>query len=106
VRPTYTSPAGFALHEGDYGSAGVVVLSVRGIYDVRSSLTFEVVTLPHAGAVLCLTGFDGSVGLQHLAADRQAAARWAARNRYRGLWLEEVQADGTNVRVGLELEAA
>lgn len=106
VRPTYTSPAGFALHEGDYGSDGVVVLSVRGIYDVGSSLKFEVVSVPPAGAVLCLTGFDGSVELQHLAADREAAIRWAARNCYSGLWFEEVQADGSNARVGLELEAA
>ena len=106
VRPSYVSPAGFALHEGDYGSQGVVVLSVRGIYDVTSSLSFEVVSVPQPGAVLCLTGFQGSVELQHLAADREEARRWAARNRYSGLWFEEVQLDGSHQAVTLECEAA
>lgn len=43
TRATYSSPAYFTLHEGDYGQAGSIVVSVRRTYSVESDLRFEIV---------------------------------------------------------------
>jgi hypothetical protein len=42
-RATYTSPACFTLHEGDFGEGGVIVVSVRRTWSVESDLRFEIV---------------------------------------------------------------
>ena len=44
-RPTHTSPASITLHEGDFASGGVVVLTVRRTYSVDSDLCFEIANL-------------------------------------------------------------
>jgi hypothetical protein len=92
-RPTYTSPACFTLHEGDFGEAGTIVVSVRRTYSVESNLCFEIVERPAIGMVRVLQELGDSPELLHLARDRQAAERWLANNQYNRAYLEEVSAD-------------
>jgi len=101
-RVTYTSPACFTLHEGDFGEHGVVVLSIRRTYSVESELRFEIVERPAIGMVRVLQDVGDSPELLHLARDREAAERWLASNRYGRGYLEEVTADevGTDVVEG------
>ena len=92
-RPTYSSPACFTLHEGDFGQAGIIVLSVLRTYSVESDLRFEIVERPVIGMVRILQDLGDSPELLHLASDREAAERWLASNRYSRAYLEEVTAD-------------
>jgi hypothetical protein len=92
-RPTYSSPACFTLHEGDFGQADIIVLSVRRTYSVESDLRFEIVERPAIGMVRVLQDVGDSAELLHLARDRAAAERWLASNRYSRAYLEEVTAD-------------
>lgn len=92
-RPTYSSPACFTLHEGDFGQAGTVILSIRRTYSVESDLQFEIVERPAIGMVRVLQELGDSPELLHLARDREAAERWLANNRYSRAYLEEVSAD-------------
>ncbi|MDN5925588.1 MAG: hypothetical protein L0I29_00760 [Hyphomicrobiales bacterium] len=92
-RSTYTSPACFTLHEGDFGQAGTVVFSIRRTYSVDSELLFEIVERPAIGMVRILQDLGDSPELLHLARDRDAAERWLASNRYGRAYLEEVTAD-------------
>ena len=93
TRATYSSPACFTLHEGDFGGGGVVVVSVRRSYSVESDLRFEIVERPAIGMVRVLQDVGDSPELLHLARDREAADRWLANNRYSRAYLEEVSAD-------------
>jgi hypothetical protein len=92
-RATYTSPACFTLHEGDFGEAGTIVVSVRRTYSVDSELRFEIVEHPAIGMVRVLQDLGDSAELLHLASDRGAAERWLASNRYSRAYFEEVTAD-------------
>ncbi len=92
-RPTYSSPACFTLHEGDFGQAGIIVLSVLRTYSVESDLRFEIVERPAIGMVRVLQDLGDSPELLHLASDREAAERWLASNRCSRAYLEEVTAD-------------
>jgi len=92
-RATYTSPACFTLHEGDFGEGGVIVVSVRRTWSVESDLRFEIVERPSIGMVRVLQDLGDSPELLHLAVNREAAERWLANNRYSGAYLEEVSAD-------------
>jgi len=93
TRPTYHSPASFTLHEGDFGQAGTIVVSIRRTYSVESDLRFEIVERPAIGMVRVLQDVGDSSELLHLARDREAAERWLASNRYSRAYLEEVTAD-------------
>jgi len=92
-RATYTAPACFTLHEGDFSQAGTIVVSVRRTYTVESDLHFEIVERPTIGMVRILQDLDDSPELLHLARDREAAERWLASNQYSRAYLEEVTAD-------------
>ncbi|CAM5324523.1 hypothetical protein ATER59S_00179 [Aquamicrobium terrae] len=92
-RATYTSPACFTLHEGDFGQEGTIVLSVRRTYTVDSELRFEIVERPAIGMVRILQDVGDSPELLHLSRDHKSAERWLASNRYSRAWLEEVTAD-------------
>ena len=92
-RPTYSSPASFTLHAGDFGQAGTIVVSVRRTYSVESDLRFEIVERPAIGMVRVLQDVGDSPEVLHLARDRKAAERWLASNRYSRAYLEEVTAD-------------
>ncbi|MBN9039201.1 MAG: hypothetical protein J0H53_24315 [Rhizobiales bacterium] len=92
-RPTYSSPACFTLHEGDFGQGGIIVVSVRRTWSVESDLRFELVERPTIGMVRVLQDLGDSPELLHLARDRQAAERWLASNQYSRAYLDEVGAD-------------
>jgi hypothetical protein len=92
-RPTYSSPACFTLHEGDFGQRGIIVVSVRRTYTVESDLRFEIVERPVIGMVRVLQDLGDSPELLHLARDRAAAERWLGSNSYSRAYLEEVSAD-------------
>ncbi len=98
-RATYTSPACFTLHEGDFGQAGTIVVSVRRVYSIESDLRFELVERPAIGMVRVLQDLGDSPELLHLARDREAAERWLANNRYSRAYLEEVSADEIDAEI-------
>lgn len=93
TRATYSSPAYFTLHDGDFGRAGTIVVSVRRTYSVESDLRFEIVERPSIGMVRVLQELGDSPELLHLALNREVAERWLANNRYSRAYLEEVSAD-------------
>jgi hypothetical protein len=100
-------PHNFTLHEGDLTMGGVIAVIVRVARDVTSPLTYEVIGVPPAGAVLCLTSFMGGPELQHLARDRAEAEVWHARQgRYGAPVYHEVQPDGSHLAVSLSALAA
>jgi hypothetical protein len=90
---TYSAPAYFTLHEGDFGEGGVIVVSVRRTYSVESDLRFEIVERPAIGLARVLQDLGDSPELLHLGRDREAAQRWLANNRYSRAYLEDVSAD-------------
>ncbi len=92
-RPTYTSPACFTLHEGDFGGDGIIVVSVRRTWSVESDLRFEIVERPAIGMVRVLQDLGDSPELLHLARNREVGKRWLANNRYSRAYLDEVSAD-------------
>ena len=85
--------ASITLHEGDYGSHGVVVLTVHRSFSVDSDLKFAVTQCPAIGSVRILSraGEDGE--LLHLADSRAAAEAWLTSHRYPGAILDAVTAD-------------
>lgn len=92
-RPNFSAPATITLHEGDFGSGGVVVLTVMRTYDLNSSLSFEIVERPAIGMGRVLRNWGGCPELVHLAANREAAERWLASKCDPSLRLEEVAED-------------
>ena len=103
----YVLPDSFTLHEGDFGSGGVVVIVVHTIRSVDSPLAYEVVEAPAAGSVLCLSSFRDRLELKRLAPNRAAAAAWhASQGRYDNPVYREVQPDGTHLDIALEALAA
>lgn len=91
TRATYSSPAYFTLHEGDFGQAGTIVVSVRRTYSVESDLCFEIVERPAIGMIRVLQDHGDGPEVLHLARDRDAAERWLASDRYSRAYLEEVE---------------
>ena len=92
-RPNWTSPASITLNEGDFGSGGVVVLTVRRTYSLDSDLRFEIVERPAIGAVRILQEYGDNTELLHLAESHEAAERWLTQHRYSDVRLNEVTED-------------
>jgi len=92
-RPTYSTPAGFTLHHGDFGSHGVIVMVVHFSYLVTSALWFEIEKAPEPGMVRVLTQWEGVDELRHLAADQTSAEAWLAAHRYSNARFETVVVD-------------
>jgi hypothetical protein len=92
---TYASPAGITLHQGDFASGGVVVMTVHHTYLVTSDLAFAIVARPAPGSILVLHPWGGHVELLHLALDRSAAQAWLAKNHYSDAVLEEAPSDAS-----------
>lgn len=92
-RPTYSSPASITLHEGNFASAGVILVTVMRTHSVDSDLSFEIVERPTIGMVRVLQDFGGNSELLHLAESREAAELWLAKNQYSAARLAEVTAD-------------
>jgi hypothetical protein len=91
----HTAPASFTLHQGDFGSAGVVVLKVFKTFSASSPLTFTVVERPKPGMVRVLDRAGRHAELLHLAADRTAAQAWLVSHRYSDAVIDEVIDDDT-----------
>lgn len=92
-RPTYSSPPCFTLHEGNFSSSGIILVTVMQSYGIDSDLRFRVVERPKVGQVCVVQNVGDSVELLHLADNREAAELWAAKAGYSRARLEEVTAD-------------
>jgi hypothetical protein len=92
-RPTCTSPASITLYEGDFASAGVVLVTVLHTHSVDSDLQFEVIERPAIGAVRILQDHAGAAELLHLAENRDDAERWLGQHHYSNVRLEDVTED-------------
>jgi hypothetical protein len=88
--PTWTAPASFTLHEGNFSSDGVILVTIMRSHSADSALTFNVVEVPQPGQVKILLDFGGATELLHLAANETAAELWIAREGYRNARLEVV----------------
>jgi hypothetical protein len=95
-----TYPAGFTLDHGSYGSNGVIIMTVRFVYQVTTALHFDVIALPQPGMVRVLHRWNGRDELKYLAPDMAVAEAWMASNRYSNLVTEVVGADARPVDLG------
>lgn len=75
-------PGDFTLHIGDWGSDGMIVLSVSRHYTSASQGTFTVERSPHPGEALVLTDFMGRTRLHHVASNAAAAQAWLGSHGY------------------------
>ena len=89
---TWTAPASFTLHEGNFSSDGIILVTIMRSHSADSALTFDVVEVPQPGQVKILLDFGGTTELLHLAANMTAAELWTAREVYRNARLEAVGA--------------
>ena len=93
VYPTWTAPASFTLHEGNFSSDGVILVTIMRSHSADSRLIFEVAEEPKLGQVRVLLDFGGNTELLHLAESITAAELWIAREGYRNARLEIVGAE-------------
>jgi len=75
--PTWTAPASFRLHKGNFSSDGVILVTIMRSHSADSRLIFEVAEEPKAE-------------LLHLAESITAAELWIVREGYRNVRLEIV----------------
>lgn len=87
---SHMMPATFALHMGDYGSNGVVILTVTRSFTVTTRLAFEIIDYPKPRMVRVLQRYGERTEMLHLAANHQAAQSWLGEHGYRDAWLEDV----------------
>ena len=104
--PTWTAPASFTLHEGNFSSDGVILVTIMRSHSADSVLIFEVTEEPKAGQVRVLLDFGGNTELLHLAESIIAAELWIAREGYRNARLEIIGSDVSESRAGEEDIAA
>lgn len=93
-------PASFTLHEGDFGSEGVIVLKVFKTFSVGSDLAFTVTERPAAGSILVLDRPGDQAELVHVATGMKDAEDWLSRHGYPQAVLQTVTdepADGDPV---------
>jgi hypothetical protein len=90
--PAWTAPASFTLHEGNFSSDGVILVTIMRSHSADSRLIFEVADEPKPGQVRVLLHFGGNSELRHLAESITAAELWFAREGYRNARLEIVGA--------------
>jgi hypothetical protein len=93
IRPTYSSLAGFILHEADFGAGGVIAIRVHRSFSVDSALRFTVVERPTSGTVRVFDRSGGNAELVHLAPHRAAAEEWLSRHGCPNAVLNEVTVD-------------
>ncbi|MCL4068914.1 hypothetical protein M3484_20345 [Pseudomonas sp. GX19020] len=75
-------PASITLHEGDYSSAGVILVVMHRTYSVTGELKFEIADLPRPGMVRVVQIFGDTTELLHLAENMEAAELWLGKNPY------------------------
>ena len=91
---TWTAPASFTLHEGNFSSDGVILVTIMRSHSADSRLVFEVIEEPKVGQVRVLLNFGGSTELLHLASSVTAAELWIAKEGYRNARLQVVGDEG------------
>ncbi len=91
--PTWSAPASFTLHEGNFSSDGVILVTIMRSHSADSRLIFEVAEEPKPGQVRVLLDFGGNTELVHLAESVTAAEHWIAREGYRNARLAIVGED-------------
>ena len=103
--PKWTAPASFTLHEGNFSSDGVILVTIMRTHSADSALTFEVAEEPKLGQVRVLLDFGGCTELLHLAESVTAAELWIAKEGYRNARLEIVGSEDGDRAGGAELAA-
>jgi hypothetical protein len=93
VRPGFMSPASITLHQGDFSSGLIVVLTVQFTFSVTSSLAFDVIETPSAGSVRVLRPYGDHTELLYLAPDRRAAEKRLRSTPYCDAMFEGVGVD-------------
>ena len=91
--PTWTAPASFTLHGGNFSSGGVILVPILRSHSADSLLLFEVAEEPKPGQIRVLLDFGGNMELLHLAESVGAAELWIAKEGYRNARLEMVGED-------------
>jgi len=81
------------LHEGNFSSDGVILVTIMRSHSADSRLTFELVEVPKPGQVRVLLDLGRSMELLHLAESVGAAELWIAKEGYRNARLEIVSED-------------
>ena len=105
VYPTWTAPASFTLHEGNFASDGVILVTIMRSHSAESQLMFEVAEEPQPGQVRVLLDFGGNTELLHLAESVTAAELWVAKEGYRNARLEIVGAADSDGAGGVDRAA-
>ena len=72
--PTWTDPAPYTLHVGNFSSDGAIVVTVLRHHSADSPLSVEVLEAPQPGQIRVLLDFDCNSKLLHLATGVFAAA--------------------------------
>lgn len=86
-RPIYSAPASITLNEGNFSSAGVILVTVMRTHSVDGELKFEIVERPAIGMVRVLQRIGDDDELLHLAESREAAKLWLAKTGHRNACL-------------------
>jgi hypothetical protein len=102
---TWTAPASFTLHEGNFSSDGVILVTILRSHSADSALVFEVAEQPKPGQVRVLLEFGGNTELLHLAESISAAELWIAKEGYSNARLEIVGNDHGERAGGADLAA-
>lgn len=102
---TWTAPASFTLHEGNFASDGVILVTIMRSHSAESQLMFEVAEEPQPGQVRVLLDFGGNTELLHLAESVTAAELWVAKEGYRNARLEIVGAADSDGAGGVDRAA-
>ena len=92
-RATYISPASITLHEGNFASDGVILVTIMRTHPVDSDLCFEIVERPAIGMIRVIRDFGDNCELVHLAESREAAELWLAKSQQANARLEKITAD-------------
>ena len=88
-----TLQACITLHEGDYGSKGIVTIRVHRTFSVDGDLKFTVAERPAIGTVRVLDRPGDDAELVYLASHHADAEEWLTRHGYPDAVLDEVTAD-------------
>jgi hypothetical protein len=102
---TWTAPASFTLHEGNFASDGVIFVTIMRSHSADSILVFDVAEEPKPGQVRVLLDFGGSTELLHFAESISAAELWIAKEGYRNARLEIVGYEDSERAGGADLAA-
>ena len=94
ARGSYAGGASITLHEGDFASNGVVLVTVHRTHGIDSELRFEVTGTPKPGSWRVVKPYGETVELLHLADDRAAADAWLSVHRYPDARVEPVGSIG------------